>query len=70
VEPRHRLGAPAPHIRGAERPIDQAREHLAAIEAHSFDDIDVERKLNGRPRKSLDWRKPSEKMAELVALTG
>jgi IS30 family transposase len=34
------------------------------------DILDAERKLNGRPRKSLDWRKPSERMAELVALTG
>ena len=34
------------------------------------DVLDAERKLNVRPRKSLGWRKPSEKMAELVALTG
>ena len=41
------------------------------LSVYSREDIlDAERKLNGRPRKSLDWRKPSEKMAELVALTG
>lgn len=31
---------------------------------------DAERKLNNRPRKTLQWRKPSERLAELLALTG
>jgi transposase, IS30 family len=30
----------------------------------------IERKLNGRPRKTLGWMKPSEKLSELIALTG
>jgi len=43
----------------------------ADLSLYSREDIlDAERKLNGRPRKSLDWRKPSEKIAALVALTG
>jgi transposase, IS30 family len=34
-------------------------------------DLDeIERKLNGRPRKTLEYMKPSEKLAELLALTG
>ncbi|MGH9046150.1 MAG: IS30 family transposase [Acidimicrobiales bacterium] len=41
------------------------------LSAYSRADLDeAERKLNGRPRKSLDWYKPSEKMVKLVALTG
>ena len=33
-------------------------------------DLDeIERKMNGRPRKTLGYMKPSEKFAELVALT-
>jgi IS30 family transposase len=30
----------------------------------------IERSLNGRPRKTLGYMKPSEKLAELLALTG
>jgi IS30 family transposase len=29
----------------------------------------VQRKLNGRPRKTLDWLKPSEKLSQLIATT-
>jgi IS30 family transposase len=31
---------------------------------------EIERKLNGRPRKTLAWMKPCEKMRELLAMTG
>ncbi len=41
------------------------------LSSYSRADLDeAERKLNGRPRRTLDWRNPSEKMAELIALTG
>jgi len=41
------------------------------LSVYSRADLDeAEDKLNGRPRKSLDWRKPSEIMEELIALTG
>jgi IS30 family transposase len=34
-------------------------------------DLDeIERKMNGRPRKTLGYMKPSEKLADLLALTG
>jgi IS30 family transposase len=37
---------------------------------HSVDDLmRIQRSLNGRPRKTLDYMMPSEKLAELVALT-
>ena len=33
-------------------------------------DLDeIERKMNGRPRKTLDWLKPCEKLSELIAAT-
>jgi IS30 family transposase len=33
-------------------------------------DLDeIERKMNGRPRETLDWLKPCEKLAELIAAT-
>jgi transposase, IS30 family len=31
---------------------------------------EIERKLNGRPRETLSWMKPCEKMTELLAMTG
>ncbi len=43
----------------------------ADLSVYSRADLDeAERKLNGRPRKSLAWRKPSERLTELIALTG
>jgi IS30 family transposase len=37
---------------------------------HSVEDLmRIQRSLNGRPRKTLDYMMPSEKLAELVALT-
>ena len=43
----------------------------ADLSAYSRADLDeAERKLNGRPRKTLDWYKPCEKLSELIALTG
>jgi hypothetical protein len=41
------------------------------LSLHSADDIArIARSLNGRPRKTLDYMTPSEKLAELIALTG
>ena len=31
---------------------------------------EIERKMNGRPRETLGWAKPCEKMVELIAMTG
>jgi IS30 family transposase len=31
--------------------------------------LEIERKLNGRPRETLGWLKPCEKLEELLALT-
>jgi IS30 family transposase len=37
----------------------------------SVDDLaEIARSLNNRPRKTLEFMKPSEKLAELIALTG
>jgi IS30 family transposase len=41
------------------------------LSGHSQDHLDVvAAQLNGRPRQTLDWMKPSEKLAELLATTG
>jgi IS30 family transposase len=40
------------------------------LSLHSRADLDeIERKLNGRPRKTLGYLKPCEKLSELIALT-
>jgi IS30 family transposase len=43
----------------------------AHLSKHSVEDLQrIQRSLNGRPRKTLDYMMPVEKLAELVALTG
>jgi IS30 family transposase len=40
------------------------------LSKYSADDLlRIQRSLNGRPRKTFDYMMPSEKLAELVALT-
>ena len=40
------------------------------LSKHSAKDlIEIQRRLNGRPRKTLGYMMPMEKLAELVALT-
>jgi len=42
----------------------------ADLSVFSRADLDeIERKLNGRPRETLGWLKPCEKLAELIAVT-
>jgi transposase, IS30 family len=42
----------------------------ADLSVFSRADLDeIERKMNGRPRETLDWLKPCEKLAELIAAT-
>jgi transposase, IS30 family len=41
------------------------------LSAHSADDlVRIARSLNGRPRKTLGFMTPSEKLTELLAYTG
>jgi len=41
------------------------------LSVHSAEDlVRIQRSLNGRPRKTLGYMTPSEKFAEVVALTG
>ena len=41
------------------------------LSTYSRADLDeIERKLNGRPRETLGWLKPSERLLELIAATG
>jgi transposase, IS30 family len=41
------------------------------LSVHSAADLRrIQRSLNGRPRETLGRKKPEEKLAELVALTG
>jgi IS30 family transposase len=41
------------------------------LSLHSQEELErFARSLNNRPRQTLDWMKPSEKLAELVATTG
>jgi IS30 family transposase len=41
------------------------------LRAYNRADLDeIERMLNGRPRKTLEWLKPCEKLTELIAATG
>jgi IS30 family transposase len=41
------------------------------LRAYTRADLDeIERMLNGRPRKTLEWLKPCEKLTELIAATG
>jgi len=47
--------------------------HLAEkdLGAHSAEDLErIARSLNNRPRETLGFMKPSERLAELLALTG
>ncbi len=41
--------------------------NLAAVRQEELDTVAAE--LNGRPRQTLNWRSPSEKFAEAVAMT-
>jgi transposase, IS30 family len=42
-----------------------------SLRRYTQDDLDeVARSLNNRPRETLNWKKPKEKLAEILALTG
>ena len=59
LEREHQRSAAPIHAQG-HRPLPARAADLARIQ----------RSLNGRPRETLGFMKPSEKLAELVALTG
>ena len=41
------------------------------LSKHSVEDLEaIQRSLNGRPRKTLGYMTPSERLAEIVATTG
>jgi IS30 family transposase len=41
------------------------------LSVHSEEDLArIQRSLNGRPRKTLEYMTPSEKLAELIAQSG
>ena len=41
------------------------------LSVHSADDLArIDRSLNGRPRKTIGFMTPSEKLAEIISLAG
>lgn len=55
-----------PHLR-----VPEVVEEASTVAAHHRDDVELEldqtaAELNGRPRQTLGWSKPAEKMNELL----